>query len=399
MSKQIPFLFDIPSVSELTEKIKTLLESNFIDILVEGEASNVKKSANGHIYFTLKDSNAQIPCVIWRNTIQRNAIQLTDGQHIVIGGDVQVYAPHGRYQMIVHLVQQAGIGKLQQAFEELKAKLNAEGLFDNVHKKQIPKYPRKIGVVTSKTTAAFQDILSTLKKRWPVSEILLFHASVQGVSAAPELVRGIEYFSGNKNVDVVIIGRGGGSLEDLWPFNEEAVARAIFNCSIPIISGVGHEVDFSISDFVADLRASTPTQAAVFATPDINEVKMLVEDVSLKLEVNSMGRIQLYKDRIKNLSKSYALLAVNQKIKITANEVNVLTSRLAQMTEKYFIHHKHLLSTLSQNLSSKNPNKPLEKGYVRVWQDGKWVRSNKNLDPHTKFELEWLDGKQKMPIK
>ena len=399
MSKQIPFLFDIPSVSELTEKIKTLLESNFIDILVEGEASNVKKSANGHIYFTLKDSNAQIPCVIWRNTIQRNAIQLTDGQHIVIGGDIQVYAPHGRYQMIVHLVQQAGIGKLQQAFEELKAKLNAEGLFDNVHKKQIPKYPRKIGVVTSKTTAAFQDILSTLKKRWPVSEILLFHASVQGVSAAPELVRGIEYFSGNKNVDVVIIGRGGGSLEDLWPFNEEAVARAIFNCSIPIISGVGHEVDFSISDFVADLRASTPTQAAVFATPDINEVKMLVEDVSRKLEVNSMGRIQLYKDRIKNLSKSYALLAVNQKIKITANEVNVLTSRLAQMTEKYFIHHKHLLSTLSQNLSSKNPNKPLEKGYVRVWQDGKWVRSNKNLDPHTKFELEWLDGKQKMPIK
>jgi exodeoxyribonuclease VII large subunit len=317
----------------------------------------------------------------------------------VIGGDVQVYAPHGRYQMIVHLVQQAGIGKLQQAFEELKAKLNAEGLFDNMHKKQIPKYPRKIGVVTSKTTAAFQDILSTLKKRWPVSEILLFHASVQGVSAAPELVRGIEYFSGNKNVDVVIIGRGGGSLEDLWPFNEEAVARAIFNCSIPIISGVGHEVDFSISDFVADLRASTPTQAAVFATPDINEVKMLVEDVSRKLVVNSMGRIQLYKDRIKNLSKSYALLAVNQKIKITANEVNVLTSRLAQMTEKYFIHHKHLLSTLSQNLSSKNPNKPLEKGYVRVWQDGKWVRSNKNLDPHTKFELEWLDGKQKMPIK
>ena len=399
MSKQIPFLFDIPSVSELTEKIKTLIESNFIDILVEGEASNVKKSANGHIYFTLKDSNAQIPCVIWRNTIQRNAIQLTDGQHIVIGGDVQVYAPHGRYQMIVHLVQQAGIGKLQQAFEELKAKRNAEGLFDNVHKKQIPKYPRKIGVVTSKTTAAFQDILSTLKKRWPICEILLFHASVQGVSAVPELVRGIEYFSGNKNVDVVIIGRGGGSLEDLWPFNEEAVARAIFNCSIPIISGVGHEVDFSISDFVADLRASTPTQAAVFATPDINEVKMLVEDVSRKLEVNSMGRIQLYKDRIKNLSKSYALLAVNQKIKITANEVNVLTSRLAQMTEKYFIHHKHLLSTLSQNLSSKNPNKPLEKGYVRVWQDGKWVRSNKNLDPHTKFELEWLDGKQKMPIK
>ena len=197
MSKQIPFLFDIPSVSELTEKIKTLLESNFIDILVEGEASNVKKSANGHIYFTLKDSNAQIPCVIWRNTIQRNAIQLTDGQHIVIGGDIQVYAPHGRYQMIVHLVQQAGIGKLQQAFEELKAKLNAEGLFDNVHKKQIPKYPRKIGVVTQKLPLHFK-IFYLLKKRWPVSEILLFHTSVQGVSAAPELVRELSISLGNK---------------------------------------------------------------------------------------------------------------------------------------------------------------------------------------------------------
>lgn len=399
MSKQIPFLFDIPSVSELTGKIKTLLESNFVDILVEGEASNVKQSANGHIYFTLKDSHAQIPCVIWRNTIQRNAIQLTDGEHIVIGGDIQVYSPHGRYQMIVHLVQQAGIGKLQQAFEELKAKLNAEGLFDDVHKKQIPKYPRKIGVVTSKTTAAFQDILSTLKKRWPISEILLFHASVQGVSAAPEIVRGIEYFSGNKNVDVVIIGRGGGALEDLWPFNEEVVARAIFNCSIPIISGVGHEVDFSISDFVADLRASTPTQAAVFATPDINEVRMLVEDCTRKLEFNSISRVQFYKDRVKNLSKSYAFLAVNQKIKMVTNEVNFLTSQLTQTTEKFFIHYKHLVSTLLQNLSSKNPNKPLENGYVRVWQDGKWVRTKKNLDPQTTFELEWIDGKQKMPIK
>lgn len=393
MSKQIPFLFDIPTVTELTGKIKSLLEQNFVDILVEGEASNVKQSANGHIYFTLKDSGAQLPCVIWRNTVQRNGIQLADGQQIVIGGDIQVYAPHGRYQMIVGLVQQAGIGKLQQAFEELKAKLKAEGLFEDIHKKPIPKYPKRIGVVTSKTTAAFQDIRSTLEKRWPVAEIDLYHASVQGVNAAPEIVKGIEYFSNTRNVDLVIIGRGGGSLEDLWPFNEEAVARAVFECSIPLISGVGHEVDFSISDFVADVRAATPTQAAVLATPDINEVRMFVEDLTRRVELNTVGAIQFYKDRVQHLSKSYALLAVKQKMEMASNEVNFLRSRLGQSLEKLLTHRKYILQNTIQALSSKNPNIPLEKGFVRVWQDDKWVRSSKILKEGIELELEWLDGK------
>lgn len=393
MSKQIPFLFDIPSVTELTGKIKNLLEQNFVDILVEGEASNVKQSANGHIYFTLKDSGAQLPCVIWRNTVQRNGIQLTDGQQIVVGGDIQVYAPHGRYQMIVGLVQQAGVGKLQQAFEELKAKLKAEGLFEDIHKKPIPKFPKRIGVVTSKTTAAFQDIRSTLEKRWPVAEVDLFHASVQGVHAAPEIVHGINYFSEQETVDVVIISRGGGSLEDLWPFNEEAVARAVFDCKLPIISAVGHEVDFSISDFVADLRAATPTQAAVLATPDINEVRMLVEDLHRRVELNTVGAIQYYKDRVEHLSKSYALLAVQQKMKLASTEVSHLKSRLAQSVEKFFTTRNHQLQSLSQTLENKNPNIPLEKGFVRVWQEDKWVRSSKGLKKGTELELEWLDGK------
>jgi len=281
--KQIPFLFDIPSVEELTEKIKNLLEQNFTDILVEGETSNVNQSRNGHYYFTLKDSNASLPCVIWRSTAQRLGINLTDGQQIVVGGDIQVYAPHGRYQMIVNLVQQAGIGKLQQAFEKLKAKLKEEGLFEDDHKQALPKFPESIGVVTSSTGAAFQDIRSTLEKRWPLAEIKLYHASVQGVNAAPEIVEGINYFSNHKNVDVIIIGRGGGSLEDLWPFNEESVARAVFHCEVPLISAVGHEVDFSISDFVADARAATPTQAAIVAAPDINEIRYMVEDYTKKL--------------------------------------------------------------------------------------------------------------------
>ena len=389
MAEQIPFLFDIPSVTQLTGKIKELLERNFNDILVEGEASNVKQSANGHIYFTLKDSGAQLPCVIWRSTVERSGIQLTDGQQIVAGGDLQIYAPHGRYQLIVTLVQQAGIGKLQQAFEELKSKLKAEGLFEDIHKKPIPKFPKRIGVVTSKTTAAFQDIRSTLEKRWPLAEVKLYHASVQGVNAAPEIVKGIEYFSKEKNVDVVIISRGGGSLEDLWPFNEEAVARAVYDCEIPLISAVGHEVDFSISDFVADLRAATPTQAAVLATPDINEVRMLVEDRFRKLELYTKGSVQYYKDRVQSLAKSYALLAVQQKMTQAHSTINNLKEQLQHKALTLLTRRKSELTELAHRLDKQNPNEPLEKGFVRVWQDGKWIRKSESFIEKEGFELEW----------
>ncbi len=395
MPEKSPFLFDVPSVSELTGKIKTLLEQNFLDVLVEGEASNVKQSANGHYYFTLKDSGAQLPCVIWRNTAQRLAIDLTDGQQIVIGGDIQVYAPHGRYQMIVNLVQQAGIGKLQQAFEQLKAKLKAEGLFDDMHKLALPIYPKTIGVVTSRTTAAFQDIKSTLEKRWPVARVKLYHASVQGINAATEIVEGINYFTNHKNVDVVIIGRGGGSLEDLWPFNEEAVARAVFHCEIPVISAVGHEVDFSISDFVADARAATPTQAAVMAVPDINEVQMRVEDLSRRLELNTLGAVQFYKDKVHHLAKSHALLAVQQKMDHAQSTISTLKEQLMNRAQSYIRYQKEILMPLSHKLDKLSPNEPLEKGFVRVWQDGKWIRSAASFSTEHSFDLEWKDHRIK----
>lgn len=389
MADQIPFLFDIPTVTQLTGKIKVLLEQNFNDILVEGEASNVKQSANGHIYFTLKDAGAQLPCVIWKSTVQRSGIQLTDGQQIVVGGNIQVYAPHGRYQMIVSLVQQAGIGKLQQAFEELKAKLKAEGLFEELHKKPLPKFPNTIGIVTSKTTAAFQDIRATLEKRWPLAEVKLFHASVQGVYAAPEIVKGIEYFSSQQNVDVVIISRGGGSLEDLWPFNEEAVARAVFDCNIPIISAVGHEVDFSISDFVADSRAATPTQAVVIATPDINEVKMFVEDLYRRLELNTKGAIQFYKDKVSSMAKSYALLAVQQKIIQARSSTKNIGERLSYHSQILQKQKRKVLTELLHRLDKKNPNEPLEKGFARVWQNEKWIRKPDTFNAEESFSIEW----------
>ncbi|MGF1670307.1 MAG: exodeoxyribonuclease VII large subunit, partial [Balneolaceae bacterium] len=224
MANQASLFSDIPSVTELTNQIKELLESNFFEVMVEGEISNVKKSRNGHIYFTIKDENAQMPCVIWRGVSQRLQADLIDGQQVILGGSLQVYAPHGRYQLIVSFVEQAGIGALQKAFEKLKEKLKKEGLFDDIHKKPLPEFPERIGVITSATGAAFQDIRSALEKRWPVATIYLFPASVQGVNAAPELVKAMKWFSKNKTVDVLIIGRGGGSLEDLWAFNEEAVA-------------------------------------------------------------------------------------------------------------------------------------------------------------------------------
>lgn len=390
---QIPFLFDIPTVSQLTDKIKNLLEQNFVDILVEGETSNVNQSRNGHYYFTLKDADASLPCVIWRSTAQRLDINLTDGQQIVVGGDIQVYAPHGRYQMIVSLVQQAGIGKLQQAFEELKAKLKAEGLFEDHHKKPLPKFPERIGVVTSATGAAFQDIRSTLEKRWPLAEVLLYHASVQGINAAPEIVKGIEYFSSNKNVDVLIIGRGGGSLEDLWPFNEESVARAVFASEVPIISAVGHEVDFSISDFVADGRAATPTQAALMAVPDINEIRFLIEDYARKLEVHTKGSIELYKDRVQNLAKSYALQVVKQKTESAHTNIKTLRQKLDHRSLTLIRNHKDRLTELRHTLDKQNPNEPLEKGFARVWQDEKWIRSTKEFDKASGFDIEWKDDR------
>ena len=440
MKKQIPFAFDVPTVSEITFKIKNLLESNFTDILVEGELSNVSQSRNGHYYFTVKDNDAQLPCVIWRSTAMRLDVDIRDGQQVVLGGDLQVYAPHGRYQLIVSLVQQAGIGKLQQKFEELKQKLEQEGLFDNAHKKPIPPFPIHIGVITSSTGAAFQDILSTMEQRWPVANLYLYHASVQGLNAAGELVNAINYFAEQKtSVDLLIIGRGGGSLEDLWPFNEEVVARALFKCPIPVISAVGHEVDYSISDFVADARAATPTQAVIIATPDINEMRYQIDDYTDSIASVLNQKIERYKEYVYRLAHSHALLVVQEKIKFQSNKIESLQDKLRNRFQNNLNRKKNriqqLRSVVDQNepglkiehamdktislrekaesrferiLSAKrlelrgysallgelNPKAPLEKGFVRVLQNGKWIRKSKEFQKSRETELEWNDGKR-----
>lgn len=380
------------SVTELTGEIKALLEGSFLDIKVEGEVSNTGKSANGHIYFTLKDEHAQLSCVVWRSVVRSLDMELADGQQIIAGGEIQVYPPHGRYQLIVRSIKQAGIGALQEAFEKLKRKLKKEGLFDEVHKQPLPRFPKRIGVITSATGAAFHDIRDTLERRWPLATVVLHHASVQGVNAAPELVKAINYFSERQNVDVLIVGRGGGSIEDLWPFNEEAVARAIFACKVPVISAVGHEVDFSISDFVADIRASTPTQSAVIATPDINELRIYTDDLSNRLTTVLSDRLKLQKDRVQQLMKSHALQVVRERVRSHHDRLGYLSERLNHKRELFFLRLRERIHDLDCRLELMNPSAPLEHGYVRVWQGGQWIKKASGFDAGQEAKLEWGDG-------
>lgn len=422
-----------------------ILENNFRDILVEGEISNVNQSRNGHYYFTVKDDDAQLPCVIWRSTAGRLDVEIQDGQQVVLGGDIQVYPPHGRYQLIVSLVQQAGVGRLQKKFEELKRKLQDEGLFDDAIKKPLPPFPLRFGVITSSTGAAFHDIQSTFQQRWPVATLYLHHASVQGSQAAGELVKAIEYFDNQEDpVDVIIIGRGGGSLEDLWPFNEEAVARAIYKCSIPVVSAVGHEVDFSISDFVADARAATPTQAVNICTPDVNELRFQVEDDLHKLESLIKQKFQYYRDYVDRLAHSHALLVVQEKLTIQRNKVESLsdklrsrfkqliterqsnlqnlTNQIEQQSPEFAIQQfSAKIDTLNERLKNRterilsekdsgfkelfsklreiNPKAPLERGFSRIIQDGKWIRSRSSFKPEKNLKIEWRDGVIQFPQK
>jgi len=393
MPDQIPFSFDVATVSDITNQIKQLLESNFRDVLVEGEISNVNQSRNGHYYFTVKDDNAQLPCVIWRSTAERQGIQLSDGQQVILGGDVQVYAPHGRYQMIVSLVQQAGIGRLQQKFEELKQKLQEEGLFDDAHKKPLPSFPAHIGVITSSTGAAFHDIRSTFEQRWPLATLYLHHASVQGLNSAGELVKAIHRMQEISSIEVLIIGRGGGSLEDLWPFNEEKVARAIFGCPIPVISAVGHEVDFSISDFVADARAATPTQAAMIAAPDINDLRMQIDDYTAGIESFLKTKIDKYKEYVYRLGHSHALLKVRDRLVNLRNRVTSLQEKMQHRQQSVFMTRRSTLNELTYRLEKHNPNEPLERGFARVWQNDTWIRSRASLNQEQGVQIEWSDGK------
>jgi exodeoxyribonuclease VII large subunit len=260
------------TVWELTSRIRDALETGFPDVWVVGEISNLSRHTSGHVFFTLKDAQASVRCVVWKSSAARLVREIADGLEVEVRGHIGVFEKQGNYQIYATSVRPRGMGALEVAFRKLKEKLEKEGLFDPARKRPLPKFPRRIGVVTSPTGAAIRDIIHVLTRRWPAAEIVLAPARVQGEGAAAEIVRGIRNLSRLGGIDVMIVGRGGGSLEDLWPFNEEAVARAIYASDVPVVSAVGHETDFSISDFVADVRAPTPSAAAEIVVPDRREV-------------------------------------------------------------------------------------------------------------------------------
>lgn len=370
----------IYTVSSLTHEIKTLLETSFPRLWVEGEISNYKAHSSGHIYFTLKDENAQIRCAMWRFKAGELLFRLEDGLKVIVEADIQVYEKNGTYQLIVQQLQPAGIGALQLAFEQLKQRLRAEGLFDETHKKPLPEFPERIGVITSPTGAAIRDIISVIHRRFPAIQIILYPVRVQGEGAAEEIVQAIKDFNEFKAVDVLIVGRGGGSLEDLWAFNEEKVARAIYDSHIPIVSAVGHEIDFSISDFVADRRAATPTAAAEMVVPDQKELMGMLAHYYEKITQTIQQLITNYRNELFSLKRSYAFRRPEDLIFQKTQRLDEIFRHITMVTNHLLALHQQNLFYLQQQLRHLNPLEILQRGYSICYKDGHVIKNVKQLN-------------------
>ncbi len=384
------------SVYEITKKIKGILEPNFTGIWIEGEISNHKHHSSGHHYFSLKDDKAVISCVMWRSTGDRLTFRPENGQKVIVLGNVTVYEGSGRYQIDVKKMTISGIGELQAQFELLKQKLLEEGLFEQIHKKPLPFLVKNVGVITAETGAAFQDIRKVIRSRAPFVNVLIFNARVQGKGTEIEIVDGIELFNSQANpVDVLIIGRGGGSLEDLWTFNEEVVARAIFNSKIPIISAVGHEIDFSISDFVADVRAATPSHAAEIVTINLNEENLRLGQFKSRLDVSISNYFQRQNEILNAFENSHAF-------KRPADILNNYTMILDNIEDKFSMLFKIRFDTENQKLSkydeilrSLDPDSVLNRGFaiVKDKKTEKIISSAKKVKKNTELEVQFKDGK------
>jgi exodeoxyribonuclease VII large subunit len=363
---------DVPhvySVAELTREIKVLLETSLPVCWVEGEISNFKIHTSGHFYFSLKDNDAQMPCVMWRSRNMALFFTPEDGMKVRAWGKITVYEKRGYYQFDVIKLQPAGVGELQQAFEQLKRKLHAEGLFDAQYKQPLPRYPERIGIVTSPTGAVIQDLVTILNRRFPGIEIILTPVRVQGEGAAMEIANAINMFNNYGKVDVIIIGRGGGSLEDLWAFNEEIVARAIFRSKIPIISAVGHEVDFTISDFVADVRAATPSAAAELAVPDRAELRNQLRFLQQQITDIAAARIRSERERLQALINSYSFRRTPDRIRQYQQRIDELQHSL-QLSLAHRLHLlSHQLQSLTQRLQALAPGAILKRGYTICLRD------------------------------
>jgi exodeoxyribonuclease VII large subunit len=382
----------ILTVSEITRSIKRVLEEGFADVSVQGEISNFKQHSSGHLYFTLKDEGAQLQAVMWRGRAMSLFFTPQDGMKVVTRGSITVYEVRGVYQISVVDLRPLGVGELQLAFEKLKQKLADEGLFDEAHKKPIPEFPERIGLVTSPTGAAIRDILTVISRRFPAIELILAPVRVQGAEAAQEIAGAIQDFNDYGNVDVLIVGRGGGSLEDLWAFNEEVVARAIYASEIPIISAVGHEIDFTIADFVADLRAPTPSAAAEMAVRDQVELVEIVRNFSYTSREHLADLIQSLRDTVRNLLGSYAFHTPIDRVRQYSQRVDELGRGLPVRMSHYLTFlHKHI-DSLERRLHTLSPDAVLKRGYSLVSHKGELVARAGELDSGDEIAVRFHDG-------
>jgi exodeoxyribonuclease VII large subunit len=384
------------TVRELTAYIKQLVDSDMLlsNLCVTGEISNFKHHSSGHMYFSLKDQDAVIRCVMFRTYNARMRFMPEEGMKVIVRGYVSVYAPGGTYQLYAEDMQPDGTGSLYLAFEQLKQKLEALGWFAQERKKPIPRLPRAIGIVTSPTGAVIRDMLNILQRRYPNIRVVIYPSAVQGIEAPAQLIRGIRYFNEAKNVDVIIIGRGGGSIEDLWPFNDEGLARAIYESSVPVISAVGHETDFSISDFVADLRAPTPSAAAELVVPEKTVLKERLMMYEKSLTSSLLLKLKRERERIAGLSSARSLTRPFERVDTLRQQLDGKLRGLALIGRSQLERHRSALGSLAGRLDALSPLTVLSRGYAIVQkEDGSVVKSIRVMKPGDRITVRVADGR------
>lgn len=385
---------NIYSVTQVNIYIKSLLAEipHIQNVYISGEISNYKHYPSGHMYFTLKDAKSQLKCVMFSGDNYKLRFEPKNGMKVVCFGQVGVYERDGVYQLYVRDMQPRGIGDLTIAFEELKNKLEAEGLFDPANKKQIPAYPKKIGVATSNMGAAVEDIKNIITRRYPLCDMIIVPTVVQGDNAAPDIVKSIAFLDEMEDIDLIIVGRGGGSIEDLWAFNTELVARAVFHCKTPVISAVGHETDYTICDFVADLRAPTPSAAAELAVPDIRVLKQNLDDVMLALENAIYAKLEREEQKLHNLTEKSILANGNQYFTNAVDKIDNLYNSLIYTFKNNISQLENNLASYAGKLDALSPLSVLSRGYSIVKKDSITVNTSSALSVGDEVEIIFSNG-------
>jgi exodeoxyribonuclease VII large subunit len=382
------------SVTEINQYIKNMfIKDPYLNhIYVKGEVSNCKYHTSGHIYFTLKDTQGQLTCVMFAGQRRGLSFQMEEGQSVIVLGSISVYERDGKYQLYANQIVLDGQGVLYERFEKLKKDLEAEGLFDRTHKKSIPPYPKRVGIVTASTGAAIQDIINISKRRNPYIQLILYPALVQGAGAGESIVKGIKALDKHK-LDVIIIGRGGGSIEDLWAFNEEMVARAIYSCSTPVISAVGHETDVTIADFVADLRAPTPSAAAELAVNDYISLTNLLQEYKRRIYKATLHNVTYHQSKLRELKLRLFYASPSYQIKQKRQQLVDMEQRLANYMERKLKDAHHRLELYITKLEGLSPLNKLKKGYALIQgEDGRPIQSIKRVNKDDLLMISLLDG-------